>query len=114
MNDDRSERVQRALYRIADAASAAEDLGAFYRRIHDIVAELMYATNFFIALYDAERGAIKLPVLRRRGRRRYAGPIAVGVVRGGQRPWLHGASSCGPGMTQHIDRERSAVLTGGG
>ena len=48
--------VQAALYRIAEAASAAEDLPAFYRTIHEIVGELMYAENFYIALYDDERG----------------------------------------------------------
>ena len=28
---------------------------AFYRTIHEIVGELMYAENFYIALYDEER-----------------------------------------------------------
>ena len=57
----RSERVQDALYRIAEAASAATDLQAFYRTIHEIVGELMYARNFYIALHDAERGRMNYP-----------------------------------------------------
>ena len=57
----RAERVQDALYRIAEAASAAQDLGEFYADMHAIVGELMYAENFFIALYDAERDAVNYP-----------------------------------------------------
>ncbi|HET9083886.1 MAG TPA: GAF domain-containing protein [Candidatus Limnocylindrales bacterium] len=54
-------RVQDALYRIASAASAAQDLDAFYAEMHAIVGELMYAENLFIALYDAERQRINFP-----------------------------------------------------
>ncbi|HET7473875.1 MAG TPA: GAF domain-containing protein [Candidatus Limnocylindrales bacterium] len=57
----RSERVQTALYRIAEAASAASDLGAFYREVHATVAMLMHAENFYIALYDEARQAINFP-----------------------------------------------------
>ena len=53
--------VQAALYRIAEAASAADDLQAFYRTIHEIVGELMYAENLYIALYDDERGRMNYP-----------------------------------------------------
>ena len=56
-----TERVQAALYRIADAASGAEDLYAFYATIHAIVGELMYADNFYVALYDEERRSINFP-----------------------------------------------------
>jgi len=55
---ERSERVQAALYRIAEAASAASDLQAFYREVHATVGTLMYAENFYIALYDEQRQAI--------------------------------------------------------
>jgi GAF domain-containing protein/CheY-like chemotaxis protein len=54
-------RVQAALYRIAETASAAEDMPSFYAAIHAIVGELMFAENFYIALYDAERQAINYP-----------------------------------------------------
>ncbi len=57
----RTERIQSALYRIADAASSASDLSEFYRTIHAIVGELMYAENFYIALYDAERDRLNYP-----------------------------------------------------
>ena len=51
-------KVQDALYRIAELASAAEDMQQFYRAVHEIVGELMDARNIFIALYDEERQRI--------------------------------------------------------
>jgi PAS domain S-box-containing protein len=57
----RSEQVQSALYRIAELASAAQDLHEFYRAVHGVVGELMDARNFFIALYDEERQLIGWP-----------------------------------------------------
>ncbi len=54
----RERSVQDALYRIADAASAAQDMSEFYAAIHAIVGELTHASNFYIALYDDEREAI--------------------------------------------------------
>ena len=54
-------KLQDALYRIAELASAAEDMQDFYRSIHAVVGELMYANNFFIALYDEERQLISWP-----------------------------------------------------
>jgi hypothetical protein len=56
-----SEKIQDALYRIAETAAAAHDMQEFYRAIHSIVGELMYANNLYIALYDDERGAINFP-----------------------------------------------------
>ncbi|HEY4228209.1 MAG TPA: GAF domain-containing protein, partial [Candidatus Limnocylindrales bacterium] len=53
--------VQGALYRIAEAASAGDDMPAFYRTIHEIVGELMYAENLYIALYDDERERMNYP-----------------------------------------------------
>jgi GAF domain-containing protein/CheY-like chemotaxis protein/HPt (histidine-containing phosphotransfer) domain-containing protein len=58
---ERAERVQGALYRIAETASTAEDMQAFYAEMHRIVGELMYAGNFYIALYDDERQAMNWP-----------------------------------------------------
>ncbi len=56
-----AEKVQDALYRIAELASAAQDMQEFYRAVREVVGELMYAENFFIALYDAERELISWP-----------------------------------------------------
>ena len=58
---ERAAKVQDALYRIAEAASAAEDLHAFYATVHGIVAGLMFADNAYIALYDDQRQTINFP-----------------------------------------------------
>jgi GAF domain-containing protein/DNA-binding response OmpR family regulator len=57
----RSEKVQAALYRIAETASAAQDMQEFYAEIHRIVGELMYANNFYVVLYDEERRMMNWP-----------------------------------------------------
>jgi PAS domain S-box-containing protein len=56
-----AEKVQAALYRIAELASAAQDMQEFYRALHPVVGELMNARNFYIALYDAGRQLISWP-----------------------------------------------------
>ncbi|HET7645607.1 MAG TPA: GAF domain-containing protein [Candidatus Limnocylindria bacterium] len=61
---ERSERIQAALYRIAETASAARDMPAFYEEIYRIVGELMYADNLFIALYDERRRMMNYPFYR--------------------------------------------------
>ena len=53
--------VQDALYRIAELASAAQDMQEFYRAVHEIVGGLMDAPSFWIALYDEKRGRINWP-----------------------------------------------------
>lgn len=49
----RAEQLQSALYRIAEMTSSVSDLQEFYRAMHQIVGELMYAKNFYVALYDS-------------------------------------------------------------
>jgi len=49
-----ADKLQSALYRIAETASSAEDLDALYPKIHAIVSELMYARNCYIAVIDAD------------------------------------------------------------
>ncbi|MBI2678564.1 MAG: PAS domain S-box protein [Candidatus Koribacter versatilis] len=56
-----AERLQSALYRIAETASSAQDLDALYEKIHGIVSELMYARNCYIALHDASTGLVSFP-----------------------------------------------------
>ena len=55
------QRVQAALYRIAETANAARDLHDFYASIHEIVSGLTYGENFYIALYDREREMVSFP-----------------------------------------------------
>src|SRR5438270_2557308 len=57
----RSERLQAALYRIAETASSASDLEELYATIHRIVAELMYARNLYVAIQDPVTGTVSFP-----------------------------------------------------
>ena len=56
---EKAERLQRALFEIADLAGSEEDQHDVLRRMHHIVGELIYAPNFFIVLYDAERRMLR-------------------------------------------------------
>ncbi|HTY40930.1 MAG TPA: PAS domain S-box protein [Thermoanaerobaculia bacterium] len=57
----RAERLQSALYRIAATTSVTEDINEFYAEIHGIVGELMYAENFYVAIYDRRSDTISFP-----------------------------------------------------
>ncbi|SHI20727.1 sensor domain-containing protein [Pollutimonas bauzanensis] len=57
----RAESKQAALYSISEAAYAAEDLLALFRRIHQIVGTLLPADNFSVALYDEETDQLSFP-----------------------------------------------------
>ncbi len=57
----RAERLQAVLYQIANCANSVQDLPALYRAIHGIVSELVYARNFYIALYDDKTDLITFP-----------------------------------------------------
>ena len=50
-----------ALYRVAEKSSSAHDLQQFFAAVHGIVDELMYARNFYIALYDQESDLLTFP-----------------------------------------------------
>ncbi len=54
-----AERLQRALYDIADQAMTDRDMDDVMRSLHGIVGSLMYAENFYIVLYDAREDAIR-------------------------------------------------------
>jgi len=56
-----AERLQRALFAIADLASADREMSDVYRSLHAIVGTLMYAENFYIALYDELRESLRFP-----------------------------------------------------
>jgi two-component system cell cycle sensor histidine kinase/response regulator CckA len=57
----RAEALASALYRIAEKASAAQDLQQFFAAIHGIVDELMCARNFSIAVRDPESLLLSFP-----------------------------------------------------
>jgi PAS domain S-box-containing protein len=57
----RTEALYSALYRITQKTSTAEDLQQFYAAVHGIVGELMYARNFYIAVYDPLTQLLNFP-----------------------------------------------------
>jgi PAS domain S-box-containing protein len=57
----RSERLQSALYRIAEVSTTAGDLTEMYPAIHRIVAHLLDARNFYIALHEPEINSLTFP-----------------------------------------------------
>lgn len=57
----RAEAVQSALYRVAERTASIRDLPTLYRSIHEIVGELLYARNFYVALHDPRDGTLSLP-----------------------------------------------------
>lgn len=56
---EKAERLQAALYAIADMASSQMEMPDMLRGLHQIVGGLMYAENFFITLYDAEKQTLR-------------------------------------------------------
>lgn len=57
----RSEKTMTSLYHISEAAHEAGTLDELFVSIHRIVADLMPAENFYIALYDADTEMISFP-----------------------------------------------------
>jgi signal transduction histidine kinase len=57
----RAERLQRALFQIAELATADISQGEFYRRVHAVVGELLNAENFYIALLSTDGDSLSFP-----------------------------------------------------
>lgn len=58
---ERSELIKAACYDIAEQSMAAGDLQHFFATTHAIIMRLMPARNFYIALYDKEKGQLSFP-----------------------------------------------------
>ncbi|MBL0165328.1 MAG: EAL domain-containing protein [Xanthomonadales bacterium] len=57
----RAQRLQTALFRIAELASERGSLEDFYAGIHEVVAELLNARNFFISTISENREELRFP-----------------------------------------------------
>jgi len=58
---ERAERLQAALFQIAQLATVDIDEDEFYRSIHKVVGELLNARNFFTALLSEDRQLLEFP-----------------------------------------------------
>jgi PAS domain S-box-containing protein/putative nucleotidyltransferase with HDIG domain len=56
-----AELLQNAVYRIAQAADKSRSLEDLYRSVHEIIATVMPAGNFYIALFDRAKDLIRFP-----------------------------------------------------
>ena len=57
----RAEKLQRALFRIAELSITSESLERFYADVHAVVDELIYARNFYIALLSDDGETLDFP-----------------------------------------------------
>ena len=57
----RAERLQAALFQIAQLATADVGEDTFYREVHAVVDTLIHARNFFIALLSADGALLEFP-----------------------------------------------------
>jgi len=57
----KKDKINNVLYRISQAVQVTEGLDELYKKIHEILGELVPVNNFYIALYDAETDLISFP-----------------------------------------------------
>ncbi len=57
----RAQKLQSAMYRIAEFASERTGMNAFYRGVHQVVSELLNANNFFIGLLSPDGAGLEFP-----------------------------------------------------
>ena len=86
---ERSERLQAALFRIAEQAGRSESIEVFYAEVHGIVSALLDARNFFIALLTDDGNELAFPYSvderdQKRPRRRLAKGLTEFVLASGQ------------------------------
>jgi two-component system, cell cycle sensor histidine kinase and response regulator CckA len=57
----RAEELRNALYRISDAADRAASLEELYPQVHQIIAKVILAESFYIALHDEVQDSVVFP-----------------------------------------------------
>jgi diguanylate cyclase (GGDEF)-like protein len=76
---ERAEHLQSALFQIAELSSRPGDMAELFQTLHGIVGDLLFAKNFYIAMFDDGNGEVTFPYyiderqtnrpMARRGRR---------------------------------------------
>ncbi len=56
-----TERLQKAIYQISEAAAITRNLDELYKSVHNIIGGLIPAKNLYIAIYDTEHDLINYP-----------------------------------------------------
>ena len=93
-------RSRPALYRIAETASAAQDMQEFYAEIHRIVGELMFAENLYVVLYDEDRRMMNWPF----------GVDTAGDTFAGPNVWEPMGTGESRGITSYLLRKGTPLL----
>ncbi len=107
----RTEALNSALYRIAEKTSSAEDLQQFYSAIHAILGELMYARNFYIAVFDSQSQTLSFPyfvdeVDTAPARKKFSRGLTEYVIRTGE------SLLCTPEVFEELKRNGEVELIG--
>ncbi len=55
------EKTREIIYRISEAASKARNLDKLYKAVHNILKEIIFAENIYIALYNDQNDTISFP-----------------------------------------------------
>ncbi|POF43812.1 bifunctional diguanylate cyclase/phosphodiesterase [Pseudomonas laurylsulfativorans] len=58
---ERAEHLQSALFQIAELSSRPGDMAELFGTLHGIVGDLLFAQNFYIALFDDATGEVTFP-----------------------------------------------------
>ncbi|SIT51808.1 Diguanylate cyclase (GGDEF) domain-containing protein [Paraburkholderia piptadeniae] len=58
---ERAQHLQAALFEIAELSSQSVEIGKFFRSLHEIVGGLLYAKNFYVALFDPATAEVSFP-----------------------------------------------------
>ncbi|AWM92348.1 bifunctional diguanylate cyclase/phosphodiesterase [Pseudomonas sp. 31-12] len=58
---ERAEHLQSALFQIAELSSQPGDMAELFQTLHGIVGDLLFAQNFYIALFDDATGEVTFP-----------------------------------------------------
>jgi PAS domain S-box-containing protein len=57
----RDELIQQAIYDVGEALFKSKNIDDFYSQMHKIISKLMYAENFFIAIFNQKENLITSP-----------------------------------------------------
>lgn len=90
---ERAEHLQSALFQIAELSSQPGDMAELFQTLHGIVGDLLFAQNFYIALFDDGINEVTFPYYV--DERQTVRPVA----RRGSR-----------GLTEYVIRQRRACL----
>ncbi len=93
-----SEALQRALYSISETAYFAKDMDNLYRMVHRVIARLLPAENFMLALVNPADGELECPYQ------------VDEYLTGGQPTHLFGEFSVKDGLASHLFKTGKPVL----